>query len=271
MRNTETGKPVTMPNDPDRERGMDLERCLVDGVSGAGSPGTGLGAVARLASSWDGFSAPARGTVITAAVHRERNLPRADFHCGAVCLPFPGERVCGDAWRAVATADSATLIVVDGLGHGPLAAEAARAVCDAFQARADAAPAAILEYAHGMARSTRGAAASVARIDNSTRKVTFSGIGNVSGWLWSDAGLHPMLGNHGTLGHAFSRAREETYVLPEGGSVILATDGLKSRWELDRYPGLARCSAATTATLIWRDFARGRDDATVAVLSPARS
>ena len=45
----------------DRGPGMaDVGRCLRDGFSTAGTPGTGLGAIARLSSFFDVYSAPSR-------------------------------------------------------------------------------------------------------------------------------------------------------------------------------------------------------------------
>ena len=41
-------------------------RCLTDGYSTAGTPGTGLGAVRRLANEFDIYSAPGEGTIVMA-------------------------------------------------------------------------------------------------------------------------------------------------------------------------------------------------------------
>ncbi len=51
----------------DRGPGMDVERCLADGFSSAGSPGTGLGAVRRLSTEFDAQS-NSSGTVVRAVV-----------------------------------------------------------------------------------------------------------------------------------------------------------------------------------------------------------
>jgi hypothetical protein len=47
---------------------------------------------------------------------------------------------------------------------------------------------------------------------------------------------------------------------------VLCSDGIKSRWSLDGHPGLARRDPVTIATVLWRDFARGRDDASLVVV-----
>ena len=62
----------------DRGPGMDLERCLADGFSTGGTPGTGLGAVRRLSDSFDAYSLPA-GSIAVARVagQRRRGTERA--------------------------------------------------------------------------------------------------------------------------------------------------------------------------------------------------
>src|SRR4051812_5641744 len=107
----------------DRGPGMsDVARCMADGYSTAGTPGTGLGAVRRLASDFDIYSVPGEGTVVMA-----RFGAGLATRFGAVSVPMPGEFDCGDAWHLVSNGEDTALLVVDGLGHGTFAAEAAQA------------------------------------------------------------------------------------------------------------------------------------------------
>jgi hypothetical protein len=61
--------------------------------------------------------------------------------------------------------------------------------------------------------------------------------------------------------------REYTYPFPAGASLVLHSDGLKSSWTLDPYPGLARRAPALVAGILYRDFRRGNDDESVVVCS----
>ena len=112
----------------DRGPGIaDLAACLTDGYSTGGTPGTGLGAVRRLADEFDIFSTAPGGTVILARINDSRTLnaghgqaaAAAVFTTGAVTLCAPGETVCGDAWSMVQGNGRMALLVADGLGHGP--------------------------------------------------------------------------------------------------------------------------------------------------------
>jgi anti-sigma regulatory factor (Ser/Thr protein kinase) len=253
----------------DKGPGMpDVERCLKDGYSTAGSPGTGLGAIARQSEFFDLFSRPGSGTAALARLHKGRRKAQSASHgCafGAVSVAKAGEEVSGDGWSARVHADGFTLMVVDGLGHGPFAAEAAFAATEIFAKNHSAAPAEILERIHGVLRSTRGAAVSVARLDRERGQVRFAGIGNVSGTLIAGATARKMVSHNGTAGHAVKRIQEFTYEFTGRPVVILCSDGLGTSWSLDRYPGLVSRHPALVAAVLYRDFTRGRDDVTVLV------
>src|SRR5690349_9279619 len=163
----------------DKGSGMqDVARCMTDGYSTIGTPGTGLGAARRLADDFDIYSVHGEGTVVMA---RFGKAPTTRF--GAICLPMDGEVECGDAWYIVGEAERTAVIVIDGLGHGTFAAEAARAGIDAFAASPWETPPQIMLLASAAMSKTRGGAAACAHVQGN--KVSYSGIGNISGALIS--------------------------------------------------------------------------------------
>lgn len=253
----------------DRGPGMNVAACLRDGMSTAGTAGAGLGAVARLATRWDAYSRHGAGTVISASAFPRGPIARTAFDTGGVVVPYPGMTVCGDAWRVHEAQGRATLILCDGLGHGDGAAVASRAVLGAFSERPCDSPAAILAHADRAARSTRGAAATVVRIDLAAREATVAGIGNVVAWIADGAALRQLVTQHGTLGQATPRVREERCPFPPGAALVVCSDGIKSRLAIDD-PDLLAHAPVTGAAVIWRDHARGRDDATAVILREVR-
>jgi anti-sigma regulatory factor (Ser/Thr protein kinase) len=253
----------------DRGPGMNLAACLRDGVSTAGTRGAGLGAVSRLATWFDAYTPHGRGSVVVAAVFPHGVAQAARFTIGAACVPYPGLPVCGDAWAAHVSGERATVIVCDGLGHGDGAAAAAAAVITAFGAAPEVPLPEILARADRAARATRGAAATVARIDLSRRELVVAGVGNVAVWVAGDA-LKQLVTQHGTLGQVIPpQIREERYPFAPGALLVLCSDGIKSRWSFEDHPGLIARQPATIATVLWRDLARGRDDASVVVVREA--
>ncbi|MBL6456108.1 ATP-binding protein [Belnapia sp. T6] len=255
----------------DRGPGMtDIAACLRDGFSTAGTPGTGLGAIIRQSENFDIHSAPGSGTAILARLRRGRAaLPPAAVSCAAVNLPKPGEEVSGDAWAFELGAETAALFVADGLGHGPLAAEASREAIRLFRRAPLAAPTEVLRSVHGGLRPTRGAAVAIARLDLAARVVAYGGIGNIAGTIVAADGVRRMVSLNGTAGHTARSIQEFRYPVLGLSLIVLCSDGLGTSWSLDRYPGLASRDPLLIAGVLCRDFARGTDDLTVAVLRAA--
>ncbi len=250
-----------------------FDQCLVDGYSTAGTLGTGLGAVQRLTSSFAAYSRPGRGTVVLArfTVHPEPpiwtpTVRRLDV--GAFAFPAPGETVSGDAYAVAEDPDGVTVVVADGLGHGPDAAQAARTVIAALPELTGLAPAAQLRELHARLQGTRGAAVAVARVDRTQRVVRVCVVGNITCAVWNpERGVTRVPGRPGTLGVQLPTLLEQDAPLAPDTRLVLHSDGLHNRWDLTAYPGLlaAHPAALTAATLV-RDCRRGRDDATVVVL-----
>ncbi len=252
----------------DKGPGMaNVQACLVDGYSSAGTPGHGLGAVVRQSSFVDIASWPGVGTGVLARVTAGKprsDKPSSHAAWGAVSVAMPGESICGDSWSVANQAVGRTLLVADGLGHGPDAAEAAVEAVRLFHRFGGHQVPTLLDYVHGGLRSTRGAAVSIARFDAATRKIIFSGIGNVAGVLVSQGKLRRMVSMAGTAGHVARKIQAFDYPF-ESGLVILHSDGLQTNWTLDRYSGLEGCHPTLIAGVLYRDLTRRRDDATVLV------
>lgn len=252
----------------DRGRGMaNVEACLRDGYSSSGTAGNGLGAVVRLSHFVDVASWPGIGTGVLAQIEADRPRSKRSagrFGHGAVSIPLSGEAVCGDSWTVSHSGNVHTLFVADGLGHGRDAAEAAVEAVRLFHRYEGSHVQTLLDYVHGGLRSTRGAAVSVARIDTAARTVTFGGIGNVAGALAVNGNLRRMVSMPGTAGHIARKIQSFEYPF-DAGLVILYSDGLTSSWMLGRYPNLHRLHPTLIAAILYRDFSRHRDDATVLV------
>ena len=252
----------------DRGRGMaSVAESLRDGFSTAGSMGTGMGAVNRLASTFEVFSTVGTGTVVLARIWTNGKSPSSP-QVSAVCIPVRGETACGDSWAADVAGDRTIILAVDGLGHGIFAADAANEAVRIFRENARRGPTEILDLLHRGLKATRGAAAAIAEIDLSHRTVKYAGLGNISGWVVGDESMRAMVSHSGIIGHQVRKIQAFDYPLPPGGAVIMHSDGVGSKWKADSYPGLLRRDTALLAGAIYRDFARERDDACLVVFRP---
>ncbi|WP_263359870.1 ATP-binding SpoIIE family protein phosphatase [Acidicapsa ligni] len=259
---------------------LNIPRAQVDGFSTAGTPGQGLGAISRLASDTHIYSAPQKGTILFASVSRNsesgiqtselltsRELNDQDRppSCAAICIPIHGETVCGDAWAWHHTRDRQIYILADGLGHGPNAAEASQEALRVFETSWAQPPERILKEIHGALAKTRGAAVSIAEVLPDAGVVNFAGAGNVVGAVHSGGKTRNMVSMNGTIGHSVARLQQFSYPWERNSILIMHSDGLTTRWNVEQYSGLSSGHPALLAGALFRDFQRGRDDATVLV------
>jgi len=245
----------------DRGPGMgNIERCLSDGYSTAGTPGTGLGAVRRLATEFDIHSVPGEGTIVMA-----RFGAATGTRHGAISIALDGEIECGDAWCLREDSQGLALFVVDGLGHGTFAAEAARVAVDAFHMNPFLPPQETMVRSNALMSKTRGGAAACARIVGD--KVSYAGVGNISGTLISVGRSQGLVSQNGTLGLHQRRTQQFEYQRERGALLIMHSDGVSARWDLKNRPDLLVRHPAIIAGAIYRDHGRRSDDATVVVVA----
>ena len=253
----------------DKGSGMvDIDQCLQDGFSTAGTSGNGMGAIRRLSGLFEIYSIPNQGTALLAHLWSDStpHPPEKSLEIGAICLPKRGEDVSGDAWACEVDDRRSLLLVADGLGHGPAAASAASQAVRIFQDNHHRSPGAILEAAHTALRSTRGAVLAIAEIDFEQQSVCFAGIGNIAASIFSFTEHHNLLSHNGTVGHEIRKIQEFSYPWYSNGLLIMHSDGLGTKWQLDRYPGLSQKHPSLIAGVLYRDFNRERDDVTVLVV-----
>ncbi|MFB7042297.1 MULTISPECIES: ATP-binding SpoIIE family protein phosphatase [unclassified Streptomyces] len=257
----------------------DVGSALVDGVSGSGTLGVGMGAIARFAGVFDVHSLPGRGTALLArfwAGDDPGPLPGADEpEVAGLTRPISGEEVCGDTWAARTEhgpdgARAVTVMMCDGLGHGPMAALAGERARAAFRAGTHGSPQDVVRALHTELRGSRGAAVTVARADFSRGIVEHCGVGNISAFLVGAEKRVTLLSLPGIVGHQLPALRPFRTALEPGAVLVMHSDGLSDRWSPADFPGLfARQPALVAAQLLGQAGVR-RDDAGIVVARAAR-
>jgi len=243
----------------------DVDRRVADGYSSGGTPGNGLGAVRRLSRQFDVYSALGAGTavmsrVVPAAGTARRAVER--LQVGAVCVPLQGQDQCGDSWVVFQDASRAILMLVDGLGHGSLAAAAADEAVRIFDANRGESAMEILARAHLALRNTRGAVMAVAETDLSDGSVSFVGVGNISACLIEDGRRRHMISVNGTVGF-IAKPRAFAYTWRKNAVMVLSSDGVSTRWQLEQFPDLLGRHPSLIAGVLFQNYAGHRDDASI--------
>ena len=248
----------------DSGRGIrDIPASLRDGVSTTGTAGNGLGAIKRLASTFDLYSIAGHGTVVAASFYAP---PIHVAPVAGLSIPAPGETACGDAWAVWSAGELMSVFVSDGLGHGPEAAAASAAAVTAFLNNAERSSPDVITAVHGALKGTRGAAVAIAELDRRRGVLHFCGLGNVAGVIArADGSEQHLVSLSGIAGHVARRLQSFTQPWLPGDLLVMHSDGIGTHWSLAQYPGLGSRHPGAIAGVIARDHRRGSDDATVVV------
>jgi len=275
----------------------DVERALTDGFSTTGSLGYGLGTVNRLMDEVLITSQPRQGTqILCKRWLRKEPMTVGTFplEFGVATCPYPGMEVNGDAFVIKRWGTHALVGVIDGLGHGPLAHDAAEAARQFVETHYDQ-PLDVLFL--GVARtchSTRGVVMALARFDfdlpvaglpsihnellqsgtknqKSGLKLTFASIGNIEQRVLSE--LKPMnfIVRRGVLGGSAPKVVVTEHPWDSASLLVLHSDGLRTHWRWEDFPGLVDQSAEEIARQLLRTLTKDEDDATVLVSKGAHA
>ncbi|HTN51604.1 MAG TPA: SpoIIE family protein phosphatase [Anaeromyxobacter sp.] len=157
--------------------------------------------------------------------------------------------------------------LVDGLGHGIEAAEAARAAVRTLAAGAGGPVAELVERCHRALRGTRGAVMTVASFEAGPGAMTWVGVGNVEGVLVRAGPAAPsprevIVARGGVVGYQLPALRPSTLPVAPGDTLVLASDGIHGSF-IDAIP--VHLGPQALADAILARHARGTDDAQVVV------
>jgi negative regulator of sigma-B (phosphoserine phosphatase) len=178
-----------------------------------------------------------------------------------------GYEISGDAYLIKEYTNGMLVCLVDGLGSGPMAAEAAQVAVDSVASLYQAPLPQILTSCHNAMRGTRGAVMALVRIDTEARELAFLGVGNVEFHAWSAEPMRP-ISFGGIVGSRLPSLREFHFVYTPGDLIILHTDGISRRFVLDNFvEHLRPASPQCLAKAIADNYAKRTDDVTLVVVS----
>lgn len=198
----------------------------------------------------------------------------ADLSLSACCdyavagRAFPGQRRSGDGALVLAADGGVLIAVVDGLGHGEAAAQAADSALRVIREHAGEALPLLVERCHRRLLATRGVALVLAAVDAGRSTLSWLGVGNVEAVLigvrHGDGAARYWLTNRGgVVGYRLPPvALRQVAILP-GDLLLIATDGIDQGFVPARPPV---GSAADLARRILDEHGRGNDDALILVM-----
>jgi negative regulator of sigma-B (phosphoserine phosphatase) len=157
---------------------------------------------------------------------------------GVAARALPGQSTSGDLHAVIPRPRGAIVAVADGLGHGYEAAIAAKVAINTLTAHADLPLLDAVRCCHEALIKTRGVAFCVACLEWSDESLTWLSIGNVAALLLhaDDRGniqREHVLTRNGVVGHRLPPLRSATHPIRRSDLLILATDGVRERFEMD--------------------------------------
>ena len=237
-------------------RGSSLERRDASG---------GLSAVQNLSTDFGLFSVAGRGSIVLSrlwvpSMDASALSPSSRFAHSAVSLLTPGGDGSGDIWHIRLDAHKATVLLADGVGEGTAAADD---LIGEF-GRSLGEPGLTFERLWQDLPEASGAGLVVAALDSAEGTIDFRSGGTARGQLVSQKLLMEL--RPGAVPSIDDASNEGRISWPAQSVVVLHTDGLDMEWNLKGADGLLQCDPAIIAGWLIRDFASGKDDATVVVL-----
>jgi phosphoserine phosphatase RsbX len=185
---------------------------------------------------------------------------------GEAGAPMTGEERSGDLAVFVPTSCGALTCVIDGLGHGPEAADAAALCADVVRRFAEASAPELMAACHEALVETRGVVMTAAWFDLELSRLSWAGVGNVDARLVRarpDPREDVALVFGGVLGYRMPHVRTATMPLERGDVLVMITDGIDGAIS----PALAGGGGAQAlAERILARHGKGSDDALAAVV-----
>jgi anti-sigma regulatory factor (Ser/Thr protein kinase) len=269
-------KPVVLAGNPgieiisiDKGQGIyNTNQALQDGFSTAGTQGEGLGAILRLSDHFDIYSQQGAGTIVLSRVFK--NAPATERlksdYIAIIAKPKDGEKLCGDSHyiERFPNQDLAFLIV-DGLGHGEEAHIASSHAVELYKKTAKKTPALALQHLHEGLKKTRGGVGMALYYHAAEKRLSYCGIGNISGKVSGFNTNKSLVSFNGILGMTASRMHDNDITIEAPKLLIIHSDGINTRWDLNIYPQVSKHDPAILAACLYRDFNRNNDDLTIIV------
>jgi anti-sigma regulatory factor (Ser/Thr protein kinase)/serine/threonine protein phosphatase PrpC len=268
----------------------DVEKALADGFSTGGGLGLGLGAVNRLMEVVEIHSLPGQGTRIVCQRWLRPDLRQTIFpsplEIGVATRPYLGMEINGDAFVVKQWGEGTLVGVIDGLGHGQLAHQAAETARQYVETHAEqplgdlfrgtgraclATRGVVMALAQFKFGSTNPGANRVGRDRISTNetfpiKFSFASLGNIEARLLGSLEPTDFHIRRGVIGGNAPNAIVTEHNWYQNSVLILHSDGLTTQWKTEDFPSITQAAPSVIAKELLSALGKDNDDATVLVV-----
>lgn len=244
-------------------------RMMQDGVSTTNTMGHGLGSMKRLSDKFELYSVLGWGTVVLSRLYQDeaeaKRKKTLSIH--PLVLSKPGEQTSGDGMYYKQTSKYLKLMLADGLGHGPEANLAANQAAEAFEACKEFSPSETIRYMHREIKKSRGAVMNIICYEPASNQWTTAGVGNIMVRFSGPVQSKNHMSYNGIVGHNIpTTINDQQYDSSLFNMAILCSDGIKTRWELSKYPQINKYDPTILCAALYKDQARRTDDMSIVII-----
>ena len=259
----------------------DLKKVLKDGYTGKESLGIGMGSIRRFSDEMEinpSLAPDFRETFFSGhlplknCIRTLKYLPARSWmgtnrklEIGAASRSKPGELVNGDSYLVNHFGPNLSVAaVIDGLGHGIEANLASHLAREQIILKAELPVSILMKHVHNALQGTRGSTIGLVRLDTDAQHLSFSGIGNIEGFLFTLEGKKNLMSYGGIMGHNMRTPRVFDFDFNPGDFVCMYSDGITTHWKVDDVDWSEH--PQKSAEHIINQFSRANDDATVLII-----
>ncbi len=186
---------------------------------------------------------------------------------GVAAMTRPGESESGDRHVSRSLRHGALVAVLDGVGHGAEAAEAADVAIAAINERPQDSVVTLVRRCHEHLRKTRGIVMSIATLDRRDETITWLCIGNIKSILLRTNESSPknceyLVQRSGVVGAQLPLLQASVTPIAVGDTIVMSTDGIHTEYA-QHLPLASR--PQQIADHILARYHKGTDDALVLV------
>lgn len=186
---------------------------------------------------------------------------------GVAKFVLPGQGESGDQHLVRCNAEGILIAVIDGIGHGEEAANAAKVAASVLMRDAGEPVISLVERCHERLRTMRGVVLSLASIDGARGLMTWLGVGNVQGVLMradprKENVQEALLLRGGVVGSQLPVLQATVLPIRQGDTIYFATDGVRSDFTRSL---TAMENPQRAADRILEQYQSGSDDALILV------
>ncbi|KMT22000.1 ATP-binding SpoIIE family protein phosphatase [Clostridium cylindrosporum] len=262
-----------------------IDEVIKDGFSSKGTIGGGFGAIKRLMDDMEVYSQfngdscnynpysynlklNCTGTIIVAKkwLKSVKNIASQDIKISVMSRPHPNSNVNGDGYYIKHLKGKSIIAVIDGIGHGTEANKASKKACELIEENISKCLKEIILSLDTGLRHTRGVVIGLLAIDEFKGELTYVGIGNIQFTYIFEDNVVRILPTSGILGVTpNNKVRIQKVFYQKGSILIMNTDGISNKWQIDNYSREVRDNPSFLSNSILKDFGKNNDDSTVLV------